>query len=170
VNAADEYLAARVMTAPPQALHLIVVDGALRHCARAEAALEAGGGPAAAKSLEQARAFVSELIRGLDKNAAPEVVGNVASLFVFVYRRIAEAELFHAADPPRSADKIRDAAKVLRMHRETWAELLSRLNSAPATAAEAPMAAEPPVAVPAPHAARRIPSGYDDYQPRSWSG
>lgn len=169
MNAAQEYLAARVMTAPPPSLHLLVVDGALRHAARAEAALEAGDRDAAAKALDDARSFVAELIGGLDKSAAPEVVANVASLFVFAYRRLAEAEVY------RSAEKVRDAAKVLRMHRETWAELLTRL-AAPAEAAPAPAIPVPAATIPAtvpipqPHTARRPPSGYEDYQPRSWCG
>jgi flagellar biosynthetic protein FliS len=167
VNAAQEYLAARVMTAPPQALHLLVVDGALRHAARAEAALEAGDRETAHKALNDARSFVGELIGGLDKSAAPEVVANVASLFVFAYRRLAEADVYS------SAEKVRDAAKVLRAHRETWSELLAKLQSSP----EPTPAAEPPIAtavsapaIPAPHVSRRPPSGYDDYQPRSWCG
>lgn len=167
MNAAQEYLAARVMTAPPQALHLLVVDGALRHAARAEAALEAGDRETAQKALNDARSFVGELIGGLDKSAAPEVVANVASLFVFAYRRLAEADVYG------SAEKVRDAAKVLRLHRETWAELVSKLQSSPepaAAAARPAVVAAPAAAVPAPHVSRRPPSGYDDYQPRSWTG
>ena len=168
MNAAQEYLAARVLTASPQVLHLLVVEGALRHAARAEAALEAGDRQAASKALEEARAFVGEMIGGLDKTAAPEVVANVASLFVFAYRRLAEAELYG------SAEKVRDAAKVLRLHRDTWAELVTRLNASPEGAvAETPEPAATvplPSPVPAPHAVRRPPSGYDDYQPRSWCG
>lgn len=165
MNAAQEYLAARVMTAPPQALHLLVVDGALRHAARAEAAIEAADWSVAANALEDARAFVGELIGGLDKTAAPEVVSNVASLFVFAYRRLAEAEI------SRSAEKVRDAAKVLRLHRETWAELLSRTNASPEPPDASPAATPAaPASIPAPHAARRPLSGYEDYQPRSWCG
>lgn len=173
LNAAQEYLAARVMTAPPQALHLLVVDGALRHAARAEAAFEAGNREAANKALDEARAFVAELIGGLDKSAAPDVVANVGALFLFVYRRLAEADVYG------SAEKVRDAVKVLRLHRETWSELVATLSGSPeAAAASAPAAAPPgtpstvPIAnpVPTPHAARRLPSGYDDYQPRSWCG
>lgn len=170
MNAAQEYLAARVMTAPPQALHLLVVDGALRHAARAEAAFEAGNREAAIKALDDARAFVAELIGGLDKSAAPEVVANVGALFIFIYRRLAEADVYG------SAEKVRDAIKVLRLHRETWSELVAKLSGSPeAAAAPTPPADAPPTVaivnpVPTPHAARRLPSGYDDYQPRSWCG
>jgi len=172
LNAAQEYLAARVMTAPPQALHLLVVDGAIRHATRAESALESGDRATANKALDDARAFVAELIGGLNKSAAPEVAANVGSLFIFVYRRLAEADVY------ASAEKVRDAIKVLRLHRETWAELTTKLAAAPEPAvATAQAASEPtpttlPLAnpVPAPHVARRPPSGYDDYQPRSWCG
>ena len=166
MNAAQEYLAARVMTAPPQALHLLVVDGALRHAARAEAAFDAGDRDAAGKALADARSFVGELIGGLDKTAAPEVVSNVAALFVFAYRRLTEADLYG------SIEHLCDAAKILRMHRETWAELVTRLASAPSEAEAAVVASAPPSEAPVatPHVSRRVPSEYDDYQPRSWCG
>ncbi len=166
MNAAQEYLAARVMTASPQALHLLVVEGAIRHAMRAESALMAGDAATGSAALAEARAFVGELLGGLDKNSAPETVGKVAALFVFAYRRLAEADI------ERNAAKVADALTVLRTHRDTWRELTQQLVAAPMEPVPAPPAATPaprPPA-PAPHVTRRPLAGYDDYEPRSWSG
>ena len=89
--AAQEYLAARVMTASPKSLHLLVVDGALRHMARAEELLDSGDRNAAHAALNDARAFVGELLAGLSADAVDEMTLNVKSLFTFVYRRLVEA-------------------------------------------------------------------------------
>ena len=158
MNAAQEYLAARVLTARPESLHLLVVDGALRQAARAEAALEAGDRRAAQAALEEARKFVAELIGGLDNTAAPEVVANMAAIFTFAYRRLVEAGLYG------SAGKVRDAIKVLRMHRETWSELLAQVAG---TAREVGRGDPAAVAIPP---ERRVAPGYEEYQPRSWCG
>jgi flagellar protein FliS len=156
--AAQEYLAARVLTASPRALHLLVVDGALRHMARAEELLETGDRSAAHASLNDARAFVGELLLGVNADEADPVAANVASLFTFAYRRLVEAEI-HG-----SADKVREAARVLRVHRETWSELLKQLSGG------APTAVAPVIAIPTRPATASMPAEYDDYQPRSWSG
>lgn len=158
--AAREYLATRVLTASPHSLHLLVVEGALRHARTAEAALEAGDRDAAVEALSQARAFVGELLGGLQGDRAPEIAANMASLFTFAYRRLVEGEL-HG-----SADSIRDAIKVLQLHRETWLQLLELPGSSVAMSGAEAVAEE---AAPTP-TLRSVPAEYDDYQPRSWCG
>lgn len=155
--AAQEYLAARVMTASPKSLHLLVVDGALRHMARAEELLDGGDRNAAPAALNDARAFVGELLAGLAPDAVDEITLNVKSLFTFVYRRLVEAEIYG------DADKVRDAARVLRIHRDTWTALLMRLSGTTPPAV-------PALATSEVTACRRVPAEYDDYQSRSWSG
>jgi flagellar protein FliS len=154
--AAQEYLAARVMTASPKSLHLLVVDGALRHMARAEELLDGGDRNAAHAALNDARAFVGELLAGLSTDAVDEMTLNVKTLFTFVYRRLVEAEIYG------DAAKVRDASKVLRVHRDTWTELLTRMSDSPPSTVPAVATTEV--------TARRVLAEYDDYQSRSWSG
>lgn len=156
--AAQEYLTTRVMTASPKSLHMLVVDGALRHMARAEELLDSGDRNGAHAALNDARAFVGELLAGLAPDAVDEVTLNVKSLFTFVYRRLVEAEIYG------DAEKVRDAEKVLRVHRDTWMELLTRLSETP-SAPGAITSATPDFA-----SSRRVLAEYDDYASRSWSG
>ncbi|MBW3541456.1 MAG: flagellar export chaperone FliS [Planctomycetes bacterium] len=120
----DGYMETQVTTAPPERLHLIVIDGAIRFATRARAALAAGDIEAAHVSLNRARDFVAELISGVDPGHSPELAGELQRLFAFVYRRLAEADLH------RDAGRIDDALRILNQHRETWLELIETLREA----------------------------------------
>lgn len=121
----DPYLETRVMTASPHQLHQMVVDGTIRHVRRGVAALESRDLEAACDALDSGRAFLSEMIGGLDANVAPELVAQVKSLFLFAYSRLVDAGLRH--DPQPAADALR----ILEIHRDTWAEVGTRLRTGP---------------------------------------
>ena len=113
----DEYLETQVMTASPHQLHLMVIDGAIRHAAQAVKALEQNEIEKSHLALDNSRGFVGELISGLDETSAPELVATLKGLFFFVFRSLVDADLNRDAQP------VHDALKILRMHRETWIEL-----------------------------------------------
>lgn len=119
----NEYLESRVMTASPGQLHLMVIDGAIQHAVRAEQALQRGDIEAAHFALNDSRGFVSELISGLDEQQTPELIEKLKGLFFFVFSRLVEADLH------RDANRVRDALKILTMHRETWVTLIESLNA-----------------------------------------
>ena len=129
----DEYLHSKVMTASPHQLHLMVVDGAIRHANHALEALQQGEHETMHLALNRSREFVAELIAGLDERHASETVTQLRALFLFVMRNLAEA------DPRRDARRIESALKILRMHRETWVALAAQLSaSEPRTEAAEP--------------------------------
>ena len=124
--AEDQYLETKVMTATPWQLHLMVVDAAIRKAVVAQEALEKRDYEAAHFSLNNSRDCLTELIGGLNSEHQPELVERLKALFAFCFRNLAEADMHH--DPNRIADALR----VLRMHRETWmalGEQLRRENS-----------------------------------------
>jgi len=130
MNVDDQYLEAKVMTAQPHQLHMMVVDGAIRHATRAEEALEQQDFETAHLSLGTAREFVSELISGLNNEHAPELVDSLKALFVYVYRNFVDADVQHE---PRL---VRDALNILRQHRETWAVVTEKLQDEQTAAPE----------------------------------
>lgn len=142
----NEYLETQVMTAPPHQLHLMVLDGAIRFATRAEHALDQGDPETGHLALTKSRAFVTELLSGLDRERAPEMVDQLQSLFLFVYRNLVEADL------QRDPQRVRNALRILRIHRETWIALMEKLQ-------------RDQEAIGAPH----FDSG-DDGQSRSWTG
>jgi len=126
----EEYLESKVTTPTPYQLHLMVLDGALRHARTAETAMSQGKMAEARTSLAEARRFTAELLSGLDAKRLPELVQNMKSLFVFVIRNLVKADL------RRETKLISDSVTILQMHRETWLALAERL--AQTSAAHAP--------------------------------
>ncbi len=118
MNVMDEYLESRVMTAKPEELHLLVLDGAIRQTTLAEVAVESKDFETAHFSLNSAREFVVEILSGLDEEQSAEIVANLKSLFAYVYRCLNDADLYH------DVEKVQSALKVLRLHRETWQQLI----------------------------------------------
>lgn len=127
----NEYLETRVMTAAPQELHLMVVDGAIRFATQAADALEGGDLETTHLALNRGREFVTELIGGLDPDREDEVVERLRAMFGHVYRELI------AAEHERDATKIRGALQLLSIHRTGWMEIIERLKSARAEVAGA---------------------------------
>ena len=119
----DAYLETRVMTASREQLHLMVVDGAIRHCWAAEDAFKAGDREAKWRALSEATKHVGELLGGLT-DVEDEFVDSLRGLFKFALRQLAMAD---AEDDPA---KLASAVRVLELHRETWAALMDRLAKA----------------------------------------
>jgi flagellar protein FliS len=143
--ATDDYLENQVMTASPYQLHQMVVEGAIRFARRGLAALEAEQWEPLGTSLARARNCVSELIGGLNDDKAPELARQTRSIFLFIYRNLALAEM------ERSPQRIHDALKLLAIYRETWLELGRKLQGE-AVALESHKTA-PRSSLPAPHLA-----------------
>jgi len=118
----DEYLESKVATATPYQLHLMVIDGAIRHARVAQAALAQKNLREARASLGQSRQFVAEILSGLDEKKMAGVVIHLQAMFFFVLRNLVRADLQH--DPQLVADSL----SILERHRDTWLALAERLK------------------------------------------
>lgn len=116
----DDYLETRIMTASREQLHLMVIDGALRHCNAALIAMQQEDREGSWSSLSEARAHIVELLGGLAPDTN-EAIDNTRSLFKFAYRELM------LADTEQSSEKIESAMTVLAAHRETWVMLMELL-------------------------------------------
>ena len=114
----DEYLESKVTTATPYQLHLMVIDGAMRHARAAQAALEQKNVREARARLAQSRQFVAEILSGLDEKRMAEVVVRLNAIFVFVLRSLASA-LGNIGPPAVSA--LPALEQVLKINRVRWA-------------------------------------------------
>lgn len=146
MSLAAEYLETQVMTASPHRLHLMVIDAALRHTRRGIDMMSAQDWEGLDRSLCKARECVSELIAGLNPDTSPELVESFQGLFGFVYRSLTLGDL------ERNPQALRDAMRILLLHRDNWVALGERLIQEAATepASGTPAFAQPS-AVPAPH-------------------
>lgn len=124
----------------------MVVDAALRNTRRGIDLLDAGRWEDLDLTLNKARECVTELIGGLNPAMVPEVVESFQSLFTFVYRKLALGDL------ERDPQHLRDAMRILLLHRDNWVALGERLIEE--TTTTPPGFPSTPVsesAVPAPH-------------------
>jgi flagellar protein FliS len=138
-DATRAYLRSAVLTASPEQLHLMLLDGAIRFVTRGREAIEANAIEAAFHALDRAQHIMLELSTGLRREANPLLADRMAALYNFVYRRLIDANLH------RDLQAADDALRVLRHQRETWALLVDKLQrelsatrSDPLPAADAP--------------------------------
>ncbi len=177
-NQPNDYLKSAVATASPAALHGMIADAAVRFSNLAAAHLSDGldrDEAAGYAALDRATACVAEMLSGVNPKAAgtggevgEAVAAGVADRFAFCLRRLSDAGRLNDPAP------IRDAARVLSVHAETWRELLGGGAATPAAEDATPqtMTAEtaaPRAFTPAPRAFTPAPAAAASAAPRSWA-
>ena len=115
------YIETEVMTASPQKLQLMMIEAAIRFARRAKVHWEDGKDEEACEVLIRAQQVMSELLGGLNREASPQLVGKIASVYVFVFRNLMEAAL------ERDVEKVDGAIKVLEAEQETWRQVCQKL-------------------------------------------
>ncbi len=121
-SAREEYLVTEVMTATPQKLQLMLIEGAMRFTEKGRMHWRAGERDSASEALIRAQEIVSQILANLNREAAPEMVAKVASIYVCVFRNLVEAALV------QDEKKLDDALAVLAVERDTWRELCGKLG------------------------------------------
>jgi flagellar protein FliS len=122
-RAGDKYFENQIFTATPQRLRLMLIDGALHYARKAATHWEQGRNYEAGEAVIGCQRIVTELLRGLRADIAPELVSNVAALYNFVFRSLVEAGL------KRDPRKLADAVRLLEIDRETWRQVCEHLGS-----------------------------------------
>lgn len=121
-RASAEYVRNAVLTASPEQLHLMLLDGAIRFSLRGRDAIEHGDVEGTFNALERAQRIVLELFNGMRREVNPPLVDQMAALYDFIYRRLIDANVHGDA---RAVD---DALRILRHQRETWEMLIDRIS------------------------------------------
>jgi flagellar protein FliS len=118
---AAAYLRNRVLTARPEELRMMLLDGAVKFARQGREGLSRRDYEAMFTGLSQARDIVFELMTTIREDVDPELAANAKALYAFLYRTIIEAS--HEKDVAK-ADK---AIELLEYERETWSLLLQKL-------------------------------------------
>ena len=121
-QATGQYLRTQVLTAPPEQLHLMLYDGAIRFAEQGKAGLLEKDYEKTFNGISRAQRIVIELLNGLRQDVAPEICQQQAALYNFIYRRLMEANL------EKNAAKLDDALEILRHQRQTWVLLMKKLT------------------------------------------
>ena len=117
------YLRSKVMTAPPEELRLMLLDGALRFAHQARNGLETKNFEMTYSGFSQCRAIIVELMTSMNEAANPELTDKVKSLYAFFF-----SELI-AASHDKDIERLDKVIGLLGYERETWALLMDKLAS-----------------------------------------
>jgi flagellar protein FliS len=125
------YLRSKVMSASPEELRLMLLDGALRFAHQARNGLELKNYEMTYSGFSQCRAIIVELMTSINDAANPELADKVKSLYGFFF-----SELI-AASHDKDIHKLDKVISLLEYERETWAMLMDQLAAERAQTARA---------------------------------
>ncbi|GJQ28488.1 MAG: flagellar export chaperone FliS [Phycisphaerae bacterium] len=126
------YLRTRVLTASPEELRLMLLEGAIKFLRQGRTALAENRHEAAFTGLSQGREIVFELLNTIRDDVDPELAANAKALYAFIYRLIVDGA--HEKDPA----KVDKAVELIEFERETWVMLMQRLAAERGVAPAAP--------------------------------
>lgn len=116
----DQYLTQRILTASPEQLMVILLEGAQRYLGQAIQAMGRKDHAAGAKSLSRVTEFLCEMVLQLNHEAGGELVENLNRIYDWWTLEVFEA----------SQERDVERLKVLSTHmgelRVTWEELHNR--------------------------------------------
>jgi len=119
---AQAYLRNAVLTATPEQLQLMLYDGAIRFATQARDAISNRDFETSFNKLTRAQNIILEMQNGLDYEINRPLCERMASIYNFLYRKLIDANV------QRDVGHIDDALKVLRIERETWRQVVEKVN------------------------------------------
>ena len=135
---ANAYLRTRVMTASPEELRLMLIEGSIRFAHQAADGLDARDFESAHSGFTQCRAIVLELMNTIRPEHNPELAERVRGLYTFLYSELVDASF------EKDSGKVRRVIELLDYERETWVMLMRKVaeerGQAPKPAAAMPAA------------------------------
>ncbi len=120
----EEYLRTQIMSASPQRLHLMMLDGAIRYATQARNAWDAGDRQAVSELLIRSQEIMAEMVAGFKAETDPDLVHKAAGVYLFILRSLV------AANVHREFDKLNDALRILDFERETWRQICAQTEDA----------------------------------------
>jgi flagellar secretion chaperone FliS len=119
----SQYLESKVLTAPPQRLQLMLIEGALRFGCQAEEALRRGDQSAASAALLRVLDILGELLAGV-RAKKTALNDKIADFYWFLFRRMSLAKINN------DAQTLAEVLRLLEYERQTWQLVCDKLDSA----------------------------------------
>ncbi len=117
------YRKTQVETASPEALILMLYDGALRFMGQAEIAFEEKNIEQISNMLLRVQAIFAELMSALDKEKGGEIAVNLERLYVFFLEKLGEANVKKDIKP------MLEIKPLVQNLRNTWEEAMQKLQT-----------------------------------------
>lgn len=119
---ASAYLRTKVMTASPEQLRLMLLEGAVRFARQAAEGLAERDYEKAHAGFSQCRAIVLELLGTVRPGPDPELGERVKSLYSFMYAELVEASF------QKDVGRVEEVVGLLEFEVETWKLLMAKLG------------------------------------------
>lgn len=120
-SAAATYLRTRVMTARPEELRMMLLDGALRFARQGREGLDRRDYEASFAGLSQCQDIVMELATSVRADQDRALAERVKGLYLYLYQELVQASV------ERDIARVDNVIRLLEYERETWAMLLAKL-------------------------------------------
>lgn len=117
----NAYLRTKVLTASPEELRLMLLDGAIKFLRQGREAMAKKDHEGTYNGMTRARNIVLELLNGVKPEPDPELYQRVTSLYTFMYTSLVEANM------ERDLVKCDKIVDLLEYERETWVMLMRKL-------------------------------------------
>lgn len=121
-NTANAYLRTKVMTASPEELRLMLIDGAIKFARQAESGLESKHPELTFSGFSQCRDIILELLNTIKPEHAPEIARSVKDLYTFLYGELVKASI------NKDLGILREVIELLEYERETWVLTMERVT------------------------------------------
>ncbi|MFN0012370.1 MAG: flagellar export chaperone FliS [Phycisphaerales bacterium] len=136
-NPANQYLTVKVMSAAPEELRLMLIEGAIKFCRQGQEALARKDFEGCHKGYTRCREIILELMNTMRANVDPELCGRLSGIYTFMYTQLVESS---ATKDAAKADQV---IALLEYDRETWLLLMKKLAEQKGAGAAAPTDAPP---------------------------
>ncbi|MGL4943068.1 MAG: flagellar export chaperone FliS [Thermoguttaceae bacterium] len=132
------YIQGDLYSATPQKIQLLLVEAAIKNIHRCKLFWKEARFEEALEASQRAQDIVAEMLCALDLENAPEIARQLASIYLFIFRKIAESGMLY------SEEKLNDALRVLESERETWRLACEKFGSTKTAAGDTRVATSTP--------------------------
>ena len=122
-NPADAYLRSKVLSARPEELRLMLIEGAIKFARQGSEGLATRNWELSYNGLSRAKSILLELISSLRPEIAPDICQKLSALYMYMYRRLLDANL---EKNPKIVDEVVD---LLEYDRETWLMVIEKYRA-----------------------------------------
>ena len=119
----NAYLRTKVLTASPEELRLMLLDGALRFARIGREGLAKRDFEQSFNGISQCRAIITELMTSIQREHNPELADRVQSIYVFLFNELVNASM------EKDVARMDKVIELLEFERETWALLMEKLRT-----------------------------------------
>lgn len=109
----SSYLESKIMTASAPQLHLMLIEGAIRFCTKAQQELEKNNEGFANEAMVRAIDVVGELLAGV-RGGESDINQKLSELYLFLFHTLTSAYV------NTDSVKLADVVRILEFERETW--------------------------------------------------